>query len=34
MDRTALFQMSGVFNVSRAFHVFSSYTSGCFLRHG
>ena len=33
MDRTALFQMTSVFNVSRTLHVFSSYTSGCLLRH-
>jgi len=34
MDRTALFSMTSVFNVSGALHVFSYHSSGYFLRHG
>lgn len=33
MDRTALFSLTSVFNVSEALHVFSSHSSGYFLRH-
>lgn len=34
MDRTALFSMTSVFNVSGTLHVFSSHSSGYFLRYG
>jgi len=34
MDRSALFSMTSVFNVSGVLHVFSSHASGYFRAHG